>query len=312
MPTRRGSGRTNRPVHPTRPRDGPSRPPARCPTGTVYQDPASKPGPAAARLYPHPTREGVPTVTNQLTCLGSPLSRRTFLHVGVVGGLGLTLDQFFRLQAARRRRPAAKKGPKAESFIHIFLPGGIAHQEIVRPEAERPDRVPRRDGRHPDQARRRLLQRVPEADRPGRRQDHRLPVDDARRGGPRARHAQHVHRLPAQPGPRPSRAWAASSATSSGVRNNLPPYVCVPSHADQLTPAAATCRSAFAPFSLGSDPANAGFTRAGPRTCPAASTTKRFTTPQEHARGGQRPLRRQGEVRQPRRRWTRSTSGPTA
>ena len=75
----------------------------------------------------------------------APPSRRTFLHVGAVGGLGLTLDQFFRLQAARGRRSRARKA-KAKSVIHIFLPGGMAHQEIVRPEAARPDRVPRRDG----------------------------------------------------------------------------------------------------------------------------------------------------------------------
>ncbi len=33
-------------------------------------------------------------------CSGSPLSRRNFLHVGAIGALGLTLDQFMRLQAA--------------------------------------------------------------------------------------------------------------------------------------------------------------------------------------------------------------------
>ncbi len=54
-------------------------------------------------------------------CFGSPLNRRNFLHVGAIGALGLTLDQYMRLQAAE---PAAKKKPKAEACIHIFLPGG--------------------------------------------------------------------------------------------------------------------------------------------------------------------------------------------
>ena len=60
-------------------------------------------------------------------------SRRDFLAAGVVGALGLTLDQFFRLQAATPAK-AGQKGPPAESIIHIFLPGGIAHQDFVDPK----------------------------------------------------------------------------------------------------------------------------------------------------------------------------------
>ena len=45
-------------------------------------------------------------------CFGSPLNRRNFLHVGAIGALGLTLDQYMRLQAAE---PAGKKKPKAET-----------------------------------------------------------------------------------------------------------------------------------------------------------------------------------------------------
>ena len=63
-------------------------------------------------------------------CMGSPLNRRNFLHVGAIGALGLTLDQYMRLQAAE----PAKKKPKAEACIHIFLPGGQAHQESWDPK----------------------------------------------------------------------------------------------------------------------------------------------------------------------------------
>ena len=65
-------------------------------------------------------------------CLGSPLSRRTFLHVGLVGGVGLTLDDYFRLRASAAT--PGRKGPKAESCIHIYLPGGLAHQESFDPK----------------------------------------------------------------------------------------------------------------------------------------------------------------------------------
>src|SRR5438552_8384786 len=62
-------------------------------------------------------------------------TRRAFLHVGLVGGLGLTLDNFFRLQAlaADPKTGAVKEGP-AKSLIHIFLLGGIAHQESFDPK----------------------------------------------------------------------------------------------------------------------------------------------------------------------------------
>src|SRR5215212_1904351 len=70
-------------------------------------------------------------------CLGSPLNRRSFLHVGAVGALGLTLDQYLRLRSARAAEPAAKK-PKAEACIHIFMPGGMAHQESWDPKPYAP------------------------------------------------------------------------------------------------------------------------------------------------------------------------------
>src|SRR5438270_13388812 len=76
-------------------------------------------------------------------------SRRDFLYVGLIGGLGLTLGDFFGMQkalaatggaapaggAAQGAAEAAAKaiaGP-AKSVIHIFLPGGIASQESFDP-----------------------------------------------------------------------------------------------------------------------------------------------------------------------------------
>src|SRR5206468_10622412 len=65
-------------------------------------------------------------------------TRRTFLHVGLVGGLGLTLADFFRLEAqADMKLPDGKEG-SAKSIIHIFLPGGMAHQESFDPKPYAP------------------------------------------------------------------------------------------------------------------------------------------------------------------------------
>src|SRR5437588_9396271 len=60
-------------------------------------------------------------------------TRRSFLYVGVAGALGLSLDQFFRLEAQAGPQTAGKE-PPAKSLIHIFLPGGMAHQDSFDPK----------------------------------------------------------------------------------------------------------------------------------------------------------------------------------
>src|SRR5882724_9682019 len=56
-------------------------------------------------------------------------NRREFLFVGLIGSVGLTLGNLFKLQAQ-------SAGPKAraQSVINIFLPGGIAAQESFDPK----------------------------------------------------------------------------------------------------------------------------------------------------------------------------------
>ena len=59
-----------------------------------------------------------------------PTDRRAMLKVGALTGLGLTLGDYFR---ARAGEPAGKAA-KAQACIHIFLPGGMAHQESFDPK----------------------------------------------------------------------------------------------------------------------------------------------------------------------------------
>src|SRR5713226_2147391 len=61
-------------------------------------------------------------------------TRRGFMYVGLVGGLGLTLDHFFRLEAQAAVTGKTAKEPPAKSIIHIFLPGGMAHQDSFDPK----------------------------------------------------------------------------------------------------------------------------------------------------------------------------------
>src|SRR3954467_8672338 len=60
-------------------------------------------------------------------------SRRGFLTVGAAG-FGLSLGEFFRLRAFAEQKSYAAIEAKADSIIHIFLPGGIAHQETFDPK----------------------------------------------------------------------------------------------------------------------------------------------------------------------------------
>ena len=66
-------------------------------------------------------------------------NRRGFLAVGALTGLGLTLGDFFRLEKARgEQKNYDFIEAKAKSVIHIFLPGGIAHQETFDPKPYAP------------------------------------------------------------------------------------------------------------------------------------------------------------------------------
>ena len=71
-------------------------------------------------------------------------SRRDFLYVGLIGGLGLTLGDYFTTQSARAAHAVADAhgGPSkegvAKSVIHIFLPGGMAQHESFDPKPNAP------------------------------------------------------------------------------------------------------------------------------------------------------------------------------
>ena len=62
------------------------------------------------------------------------MNRRGFLTVGSIGLGGLTLADVLRLEARADLKSYAAITAKADSVIHIFLPGGIAHQETFDPK----------------------------------------------------------------------------------------------------------------------------------------------------------------------------------
>lgn len=202
-------------------------------------------------------------------------SRRDFLYVGLLGGLGLTLGDFFKRQArAEQKNYASAEGP-AKSVIHIFLPGGMAHQESWDPKPYAPveyrgdmnsieTKIP---GERINEL---LVQTAQIADK--------LTICRSMTHG-EAAHERGTHNM--FTGYRPSPALVYPSmgsvvAHEFGTRNNLPPYVCVPSLPNTYA-GSGYLSTAFGPFSLGSDPANDGF-RVQDLALPGGIDENRFTT----------------------------------
>lgn len=191
-----------------------------------------------------------------MRCLGNPLGRRGFMTVGAFGGLGLTMGDLFRQRALADQKQYDFLEAKAESVIHIYLPGGIAHQETFDPKPYSPleyrgelkpiktktgdvfsETVPRLAGI-----------------------SDRLTVIRSMSHG-EAAHERGTHNMFTGYKPSPALIFPSFGSVVSheyGPRNDLPPYVAVPSTANEFA-GTGYLSSSYGPFSLGADPANAGF-----------------------------------------------------
>jgi hypothetical protein len=203
------------------------------------------------------------------------LSRRWFIGAGFIGALGLTLGDYFRLTSTVRadaKHYESKEGP-AKSVIHIFLPGGIAHQESFDPKPYAPIeyRGPlgtvktKLDGVLFSQN----LQKTAQiADK--------IAVCRSMTHG-EAAHERGTHNMFTGYRPSPALSYPSMGSVVShefGVRNNLPPYVCVPSVPNEFA-GSGYLSSAYGPFSLGSDPASGGF-QVKDLVLPPGLTAERF------------------------------------
>jgi hypothetical protein len=179
-------------------------------------------------------------------------NRREFLFVGLVGSLGLTLGNVLKLRAE-----SAPAKASAQSVINIFLPGGIAAQESFDPKLLAPIeyRGPlgtvktKLDGVYFSEP---LQKTAQVADR--------LCVVRAMTHG-EADHARGTHNMFTGWRPSPAVQYPSIGSIVShelGSRNDLPPYVCIPSQPNEFA-GTGFLGSAYGPFSLGADPADGGF-----------------------------------------------------
>jgi hypothetical protein len=187
-----------------------------------------------------------------------PCCRREFLYTGLLGGLGLSLGSFLRLRdaAAQEEGHALKEGV-AKSVIHIFMPGGMAHQETFDPKPNAPIEYRGPLGTVKTKISGEVFsQNLP---RTAEIADKITVIRSMTHG--EADHDRGTHNMFTGYRPSPALQFPSMGSVVShefGSRKNLPPYVCIPGQPNQFA-GTGYLSSAYGPFSLGGDPANGNF-----------------------------------------------------
>jgi hypothetical protein len=197
----------------------------------------------------------VPSWCNSPDHLWRP-SRREFLFTGVVGTLGLTMGNLFKLQA---EAIASGHAPKAvaQSVIQIYLPGGMAAQETFDPKLLAPIeyRGPlgtvktKLDGVHFSEL---MTKTASVADK--------ITVVRSMTHG-EADHDRGTHNMFTGYRPSPAIQYPSFGSIVShelGSKNDLPPYVCIPTVPNTFA-GTGYLGSAYGAFSLGNDPTRKDF-----------------------------------------------------
>ncbi len=210
-----------------------------------------------SRRWPASSAAGETCMTHHNHPLDGRLTRRRALYAGVAAGFGFGLPELLRHEALAAAKDYRTREGVAKSLIHIFLPGGLSCQESWDPKPLAPAEY-----RGPWGAIDTTLSGV----QFGENLKHlagvadRLTVIRSMTHG-EAAHERGTHNM--FTGYRPSPAIKYPSigsvvAHELGARHHLPPYVCVPNQPNEFA-GSGYLSSAYGPFSLGSDPANNGF-----------------------------------------------------
>lgn len=194
-------------------------------------------------------------------CPGNPFandfSRRGFLHVGLLGGLGLSLPQFLSMEAKAQQKHYKTREGVAKSVIQIFLPGGMAHQESWDPKPYAPTEY-----RGPFGTIDTSIKGVKFSQylkHTAKIADKMTIIRSMAHG--EAAHERGTHNMFTGYKPSPALEYPAMGSVVAhelGPRNNLPPYVCVPSVPNEFANSG-YLSSAFGPFAIGSEPSRGDF-----------------------------------------------------
>ena len=194
-------------------------------------------------------------------CPGNPFandfSRRGFLHVGLLGGLGLSLPQFLSMEAKAQQKQYKTREGVAKSVIQIFLPGGMAHQESWDPKPYAPTEYRGPFG---------TINTSIKGIKFSQNLKHTAKIADKMTiirsmAHGEAAHERGTHNMFTGYKPSPALQYPAMGSVVAhelGPHNNLPPYVCVPSVPNEFANSG-YLSSAFGPFAIGSEPSRGDF-----------------------------------------------------
>lgn len=201
-------------------------------------------------------------------------SRREFLHVGFLGGVGLTLTDFLRMKSSADIKQYETKEGTAKSVIFIYLPGGMAHQESFDPKPFAPIEY-RGPMSHiatklPGEFFNQNLKNIAQV-------ADKITVCRSMSHG-EAAHERGTHNMFTGYRPSPALSFPSIGSVIShefGPRTALPSYVAIPNQPNEFA-GTGYLSSSYAPFSVGSDPASDSFT-VRDLTLPGGVDDSRFT-----------------------------------
>lgn len=185
-------------------------------------------------------------------------SRRDFLYAGWLGGLGLTMGDYFKLQALGGESEGPKPPVKAKSVIHIYLQGGFAHMDSFDPKPDAPSEyrgilsaIPTSLNGEYFSSHMQATAKVADKLTVVRSMTH-TEVD----------HSRGEHSMFTGYRPSPALVYPSVGSVVSqqfGPRGAMPPYVVVPTQGSQFL-GSGYLSNAYGPFALGGDPARPNFT----------------------------------------------------
>ncbi|MCC6143458.1 MAG: DUF1501 domain-containing protein [Candidatus Hydrogenedentes bacterium] len=184
-------------------------------------------------------------------------SRRDFLKVGVLGGLGLTLGDYFHLLDAQAQEAVhldqvkLNPSPKAQSAIFIFLAGGMSHIDTFDPKPYAPIEYRGELGSVKTKTGDVFGGQLPKL----AEVSDRFSVIRSMTHG-EAAHERGTHNMLTGFRPSPAVQYPSFGSVVShlyGPRKDLPPYIAIPGASDPFM-GTGYLSSAYGPFSVGGEP----------------------------------------------------------
>ncbi|MEO1526284.1 MAG: DUF1501 domain-containing protein [Planctomycetota bacterium] len=191
-----------------------------------------------------------------MRCEGNSISRRGFLAAGTLGGIGLSLPELLMREAMAEQKHYDFVEAKAKSVIHVYLPGGMAHQESFDPKPYSPMEYRGEMRTIKTNTGEVVSETIPQL---AKRADKLSIIRSMTHG--EAAHERGTHNMFTGYKPSPALRYPSFGAVVSheyGPRNSLPPYICIPNVPNEFA-GTGYLASSYGGFALGSDPAQNGF-----------------------------------------------------